>query len=206
MRRTSQIPAMNPEEDVRVFIALPLCNTVVQALTGIMAAIKPYAGDSWRFVPAQNLHVTLRFLGAIPGAQLSAVYQACRRGSGDTPPLHLAISGVGVFPNWRRPSVLWAGIAGDIPALQQLAARLDTELVAAGFPPADKPFQPHITFARCKDHHLLPQAEILQAVNRVPPAEWKAEETVVYQSVLHSQGPTYTALARVKLALPDNSL
>ena len=60
------------------------------------------------------------------------------------------MSGLGVFPNPRRPRVLWAGLDGDLATLSALQIAVDQAVETLGLPKDDRPFSPHLTLGRVR--------------------------------------------------------
>ncbi len=103
-----------------------------------------------KWVRPENIHVSLKFLGDVDEARAGELQSALQRaaGAGSEPrPLALQITGFGVFPDYRRPHVLWAGVTPD-PALELLQNRVEQEFAPLGFPSEGRPFRPHVTLAR----------------------------------------------------------
>jgi 2'-5' RNA ligase len=65
-------------------------------------------------------------------------------------PFEISMSGFGVFPNPRRPRVLWAGLAGDLETLSALQLAVDEAVGRLGLPKEDRPFSPHLTLGRVR--------------------------------------------------------
>lgn len=198
---------------VRTFAALPLPVPVKQALADLLAKVRqsitgglaarmnscqPLAG--WRFVSTANLHVTLCFLGDIPSERVSDVVTACEVAAGTMPPLSLAVSGTGAFPGWHRPSVIWSGLDGQVELLRRMVEGLETELAEAGFIAPRKPFQPHVTLARCRPNSALEVAQSIRVAGEQLRVPWLAEQVAVYRSILSPQGPSYVSMGCVELA------
>jgi 2'-5' RNA ligase len=102
-----------------------------------------------RWVRLDGLHLTLRFLGPTPDdrlAQAAAAVQAVAEAAAG--PIPIELGGAGTFPPEGRPRALWLGIVDGAEALGDLAAKLDAELTAAGWPADQRPFRPHLTLAR----------------------------------------------------------
>lgn len=195
---------------VRAFVALPLAPTAAQALGELVVRAKRYAGGQapfaprgrvgWRWVTPANMHVTLRFLGDVPAGRIAGILAACQEAAEAIPPLSLEVSGIGAFPGWRRPAVVWAGVAGDLRPLARLAARLEAALVKAGFGAADRPFYPHVTLARCRPGPVPEMASYMQAAGEQLKVPWLAGDMVLFRSILSPQGPSYLPLGCAKLA------
>ena len=99
-----------------------------------------------RWVRAENLHVTLKFIGNVDAGKLEAIRVVLGEVSagGD---VELRFRGVGFFPNEKRPRVLWAGIAAS-PNLAPLAAEIDARLEKLGIARETREYAPHLTLAR----------------------------------------------------------
>jgi len=101
-------------------------------------------------VRAENIHLSLKFLGEVADAREPELHAALQRAAG-TPseprPLTLQIGGFGVFPDYHRPRVLWAGMTPD-PGLELLQHSVEQSFAPLGFPTEARPFRPHVTVAR----------------------------------------------------------
>lgn len=175
---------------IRAFIAIRLPALVERALGETaqkLAGRTPRGAVRW--VRPEQIHLTLRFLGDTPVAQLPAIGAAMDAVAAGASPMALRLSGVGCFPNARRPRVIWVGLSGDEARLAALKAALDERLAALGFPPDDKPFRAHLTLGRVKDERSA--AGIDWAID-VPPLELPAEAIHLIESQLRPDGPVYT--------------
>jgi 2'-5' RNA ligase len=86
--------------------------------------------------------VTVVFIGAYEAAPLLAPLAAV---AAPREPFSLRLRGCGVFPDRGQPRVLWAGVAGDLAALHDLAAGAHGAVLAAGASPDARPYRPHLT-------------------------------------------------------------
>ena len=62
--------------------------------------------------------------------------------SQNTTPFPMLLSGLGMFPNEKRPRVIWAGLQGDLDSLGKLQARIEDEVSRLRFLPGEAAFQP----------------------------------------------------------------
>ena len=116
------------------------------------------------------------------------------------PPLNLKIEKIGVFPDDRRPRVLWCGVTGDAEKLITLQKKLDGDFATIGFPAEERPFRPHLTLARIKDwRDLMGMNEALQKYSAFTAGEFICMELILFQSKLSPQGAVYTKLAEFAL-------
>lgn len=129
---------------MRLFCAIDLSVAVRSHLRTLIDRFRPLAKLSWS--PAENLHVTTKFIGEWPEERLSEI----ERSLASVPrpgPISIAVRGLGWFPNDRNPRVFWAGIeSGD--DLRKLAHDTEQSLAALGVPVEDRDFHPHLTLAR----------------------------------------------------------
>ncbi len=175
---------------IRAFIAIELPAEVKQALGDVAAALA--AGlprGAVRWVRAEQMHLTLRFLGDTPAGRLPALAAALDDVAGRRAPFALRLSGVGCFPNARRPRVVWVGLGGEEAALAALVADLNAALGALGLPPEDKPFRPHLTLGRVKDERAAQEIDWSAAV---PALNVPVAAIRLIESQLRPDGPVYT--------------
>jgi 2'-5' RNA ligase len=189
----------------RAFVAVFPPPAVVAALD---ASLAPLRGRALRWVRPQQWHVTLRFLGRVP--DVDVLVASLARAAGGVPAIpgvHLA--GAGAFPDARRGSVLWIGVApGGSEALVALAAAVEAACVEAGFAPEARPFHPHLTVARAtrpRDLRALVAAleTVLDAaVGAGPGTPWPVGEVALVSSDTRPDGARYEVVAHLPLAAP----
>lgn len=85
--------------------------------------------DSLRLAPSEQIHLTLRFLGAVTTAELQKVQAAAQSAAEEHEPVSFEVRGVGAFPNESRPRVIWAGVHDENHALASINGRLTSELI-----------------------------------------------------------------------------
>ena len=183
---------------IRSFIAVGVPAAARQALADAAGAVAPRSAAGGALGRARRMHLTLKFLGNINPAQVTPLLAALSVAAQETAPLALRLSGLGVFPNPRRPRVLWAGVAGDTDALAALQQSVERAAAAAGFPPESRPFAPHITLGRVRreaDERALRQiGEAVRTAPPLPPSPWPVNAVHLMQSVPMPGGMRYAAL------------
>ncbi len=190
---------------VRTFIAIELSAEILQALERIADELRRGpGGEAGRWVRAESIHLTLKFLGEIESARLPSVFHAVREASAPLAPLALRLAGLGCFPNPHRPRVVWAGVQEPTGQLGALQGAIEAALARAGFPREERGFTPHLTLARIHERAARPEIEALGAAVAayrlsVAPA-MTAREVHVIQSDLRPSGPIYTSLDAAPLA------
>ncbi len=156
---------------------------------------------SWNLRPVrpENQHITLKFLGD-PGRPVEEVMEAPQCLVESVEPFELAVVGMGAFPGWGRPSVLWLGLepAGK---LAELAKRLDGALnEKLGTPLEKRSFKAHITAARIKGKGSIPVERVKEIMNstleRLNEGNYslKVDRFHLINSTLTPQGPFYDIL------------
>ncbi len=177
-------------QNIRLFIAFELPEAVKDVLTETAIRLSKNVPDgAVRWVNRAQMHLTLRFLGETAVAHLPALQEQLTQLTAHYPAFRLRLNGVGAFPNRQRPRVVWAGLAGEVAALQALQAELEERVVKLGWSREQRPFTPHVTLGRVKD------AGRVQALDwSVGLAELGVLVTAVklVQSELRPSGPVYT--------------
>jgi RNA 2',3'-cyclic 3'-phosphodiesterase len=158
-------------------------------------------GAEVNWVAAQNLHLTVKFLGDLPDAQIAQVCRAAEETACGLAPWDLELVGVGAFPHLGRPTTLWIGCAAGHSELSTLAGRLDASLETLGFPRETRPFSAHLTFGRIKRASAgLPALKtLLQAHTQEAFGPTRIDRLIVFSSDLKPTGPIYTPLAECPL-------
>ena len=138
----------------RLFVAVPLDTAAVTTIAALVERIRAervvvaHNERDVRWVRLDGLHLTLRFLGPTPDADVPTVAEGVRRAASTQDPFEVRIHGGGSFPNPRRPRTLWLAVTHGTAQLESLARAVNRELVAAGWPSDERPFRAHLTVAR----------------------------------------------------------
>jgi len=174
---------------LRLFVALDLPAAVRSQLAAWCERVAP---DRVRRVPADNLHLTLAFLGSRSQDEADAVAALLLGVAG--PLGALATAGALWLPP-RRPGVLTVAIAADEQLSIRQAALVAGLREAIAFEPETRAFRPHVTVGRvARDARLRPSPL------DVPPAlTFAAPGVTLYRSRTQPGGARYEALARVSL-------
>src|SRR5215469_9114285 len=95
---------------VRLFIALAVPEDVRGEIARAQGQLKRSAPPgSIRWTRVEQFHLTLKFLGDFPSAQLEGLKKSVTKACADFAPIQLTAHGIGFFPNEKKPRVLWAG-------------------------------------------------------------------------------------------------
>lgn len=190
---------------VRAFIAVELPQVTRDALSEVQARLGQHAPrGSVRWVKPDNIHLTLKFLGQVPTAQIEAISLALRRAVSVLHVFPFEVMRVGCFPDAQRPRVIWVGIDEPSGALHALQRAVELATVPLGYPTEPRPFQPHLTLGRTgrdlrpADLHKLGETVMAAKIGLL--GHVHADEIVLFQSELAPSGSIYTVLARFPLA------
>ncbi len=140
---------------MRLFVALNFDPEVRARWHAATAPLRDAAPDV-RWTAPDRLHLTLAFLGEQPESVVPPLATALDSAGRLAGPLTLAIDGVGAFPGWRRPRVVWLGIA-ESATLASLASAVGDVCRTLALPTEARAFHPHITLGRVGDR-LAPAA------------------------------------------------
>jgi 2'-5' RNA ligase len=186
----------------RLFVAAELPTDVKAELANTQARLRQ-ANPQVTWVAPEAMHLTLRFLGQTEVALIPDLLAAIRTALVSHPPVTLRLSGLGAFPNERRPAVIWAGVDGSVAALGRAQASVEVALRAVGCAPEPKPFHPHLTLGRVRRQaSQQQQRQLSNALRALPPPEplaWTIERVILFRSELGSAGPLYTEIADCRL-------
>jgi len=137
----------------RLFIAITLPDDLLEGLADVQARLKrKLARYPLRWVRPEGIHLTLKFLGDTDPARIPEIVAALEARASAQAPFQVAVGGLGMFPNARRPSVLWVGMQDEQRHLQRLARQIDKAMTKLGWQPEKKAFTAHLTLARVQRH------------------------------------------------------
>ena len=189
-------------EKIRAFIAIRVSPEVQRAIEDAIGELRAH-NDGIKWVSPANLHLTLKFLGpAVPIEKVHRLQPELENIAADTPAFELAASGVGGFPDLKRPHVLWVGLRSE--ALKELAKRIDDVASRCGFEREQRAFSGHLTIARLRQPrlHSETRARIEAAIKRDFGASTIREMTL-YRSITTPAGSIYDALAKFQFKSPS---
>ena len=147
------------------------------------------------WVRPENIHLSLKFLGDVEETREPELRTALERAAGSGPdprPLTIQITGFGVFPDYHRPHVLWAGVTPE-PGLELLQHGIEQAFAPLGFPTEARAFRPHVTLARtARDAKPREFAGLEELLTEVDFNETVTVSDVdLMQSTLKPEGPVY---------------
>jgi len=150
-----------------------------------------------RWVAARNLHLTLKFLGDVHPADISRLCLGLAEEAGRRQPFMISVGGVGVFPDLRRPRIVWVGLHPPT-MLAALQSGIETMATRLGFGPDRRDFSPHLTIGRVQPPPGMEElARIRAAVEGCTFGELETlqvTDVCLFSSDLQPGGPVYKRL------------
>lgn len=182
---------------MRAFLAIELPEDVRASLGQAVVRLRKSLGGRLTWVRGENLHITVRFLGEVPETTLDTFSESVSGSAKALQPVPLRIGGLGVYPNARRPKVLWSGAAGELEQLLSFQAQCEQAARICGLDPEKRPWSPHVTLARFRES---PQKSALQSALDTF-ADYEAGEFLVpgvtlFSSQLTPHGAAYTPIRK----------
>ena len=182
---------------MRLFVALQIPASVRENLAALIEQLRETASRVSdrrpRWVRAENLHVTLKFIGEAAPEKLQGIRGSLAAVRSDSP-VDMTFRGLGFFPNEKRPKVFWAGIQA-IGNLATLAFEIDSAISAHGIPRETRPFAPHLTLARFEPPGL--HESLGRAIQTAQSREFGSVQTREFhliESKTKPSGAEYTVL------------
>lgn len=172
----------------RLFVALPLPDAIADLLLDLEDG-----SDNLRWAHADQLHLTLRFIGEVDGATAEDTAVGLSSVAFDAFPLRL--HGTGCFAH-RRHGALWAGVVPREP-VAALAAKVERAVQSAGIAPETRAFHPHVTLARWSSSQPLLQPWLTRHAG-LRSDEWMVRRFGLYESRLGKAGPDYSLITDVQ--------
>lgn len=150
-------------------------------------------GIAW--VKPENVHLTVKFLGEISPEAVHLAMGAAEKAAAGAASMTLTVKGLGVFPDARRPRVVWAGLGGRTQSLIDFQADLEENLANVGFEKERRRFAAHLTLGRIKKP--LSPVKLVSALDNcagIASREFSAGRLALYRSELRPEGAAYTVL------------
>lgn len=190
----------------RIFVGVELDPAVATAVAAAADALRgeliaAHIDVAARWVPRENLHITLWFIGDVSDDRVRAVHDAFGPPF-SVPPFDMRLSGLGAFPPSGLPRAFWIGLRSGGERMADLNREVGTRLVPLGFEPESRPYAAHLTIARAKDVTPRSAGPQIRRILRDTPADaglTRVSAVTLFRSRLSPKGSTYEPLLRVPL-------
>lgn len=184
---------------MRCFISVHLSDEIRSSIQKVIDDLRPQS-RAVRWVPAENLHLTLKFLGEVEEGMVDEIRRLLAAVCGKYGSFGITFRGTGVFPNPGRPRVIWIGMDKD-GSLGDLAREVDEAMAALGFERERRAFTPHLTIGRVKDGaSVQPAMKALHTFRETLFGSIMVKEIHLMRSTLKPSGAVYTELAGFPLS------
>jgi 2'-5' RNA ligase len=183
---------------IRAFIAIEIAADVQQNIVQLVTVLKEKLHNvPVRWVPTENVHLTLKFLGDVSETNLEMLKRIIQKETAEQPPFEVAVAGLGAFPTNHRPRVIWVGMQAP-PTLMNIQHGIENETNRLGYAREEREFSPHLTLGRVSrnasvsDIHKISEVLNLTEVGSLGVTRIKSVN--LYRSDLKSSGAVYTCL------------
>jgi len=183
---------------MRLFVGIGLPDGCRDAISRVLSPLRE-RGDAVSWTRAENLHLTLKFLGEVPEDRVEPLAAEMAAAAGDARPFDLLLEGAGGFPTISSPRILWVGIREPLDPVRKLHQNMEDVLSGAGFPREGRSFHPHITVGRVRRRLSREQIERIGAAlsgKRFGVAH--ADSYRLYESRLSPSGAVYTVVREIR--------
>lgn len=187
---------------IRLFIALPLPNEVEHELGRLIGLFRPKTG-AVRWVPAGNIHLTVKFLGDTEEKLVDQIGLAIDEVAAEYQPFAATIDRLGAFPNLRRPNVIWVGASAPVEPAAEIARKIEHRMHELRFPKEKRPFKAHLTLGRVKQGQSIGELAEYLAAYRLIPIACPLDRLTLFKSTLTPGGAIYDRLHEAMLSRPN---
>lgn len=178
----------------RSFFACEISQEILKEIGNLQAELKHSLPRSVKWVNPGNLHLTIKFIGEFKTTHLEMLKTSLFTALEDIPPFKMEIKGLGVFPSYKKPRIIWLGINAEKP-LVNLVQIVDRECAQIGYPREKRPFSAHITLGRIKsyatreDHKMI--VDMLRTKETIVIGNQTVDSLHFIKSDLTPNGPIY---------------
>jgi len=188
---------------IRAFIAIDLSAEIIQRLEEVAGQLKQrLAGMQIRWVPVENIHLTLKFLGDVSLTNLEVLKKILLSEASNHPTFEMSVGELGAFPSLRRPRVIWVGVTAP-SELNALQHGIESETARLGYQRENRGFSPHLTLGRVSRNSPSQEArqigQVLDSFKVGFLGATRVLEVYLYRSDLRPGGAVYTRLMTASL-------
>jgi len=189
------------KESSRLFIAVKLPDFIKEKLIAVQKTLQRNKIEAKYTYPG-NMHLTLKFLGNVDHVFIPEIKSTILNAVRNRSSMELAVKGIGAFPSFRFPKVVWAGINGDGQKLESLHAGLEQKLADLGISREKRKYRGHVTILRLKPNKSNAK-KLEKSVKKIGEFEsdhFIADKIILFQSTLRPEHPIYKELSSWKLS------
>lgn len=188
---------------IRAFIAIALSADIRQKLDEISNQLRSeLRGVPVRWVPTENIHLTLKFLGNVSLTNLEVLMEILKAETSNHRPFEISIGELGAFPSTRRPRVIWVNVQAP-QELEAVQVAIENATARLGYNREERPFSPHLTLGRVSRNansgHVRRVSAVLESYRVGFLGAMRVGSVNLYQSDLSPAGAVYTKLLSAEL-------
>ncbi len=180
---------------IRSFLAFELPPDIKKEVARISVEVKK-SGIEAGWVKPDNIHLTVIFMGDVDEKDIPAIISGIDNTVGKYEPFRISLGGMGIFPDARKPRVLWLGLDGEIERLASLRDAMQTPLEVYGIEQEKRAFRPHLTLGRfrkpVKDRDALKKC--IDTYRDISGPDGKLDELILFKSDLRQGGSVYSRI------------
>jgi 2'-5' RNA ligase len=182
---------------VRLFAAIPL-HDVADSLKEINKEFQDFS-HCLKPVKENQFHLTLKFFGNLKSYDAEKVIETFDSWNGSVETFSADLKGLGVFPSFSQPSVIWAGLEDKGGSIEKIYKDCQNIFSSAGFEIDTRIFHPHLTLSRIKKNKHAPDdlKNLIKDYKDHLFSTLQVEHIILYESKLHSYGPEYSEIRKI---------
>ncbi len=184
---------------IRTFIAIDIPEEIKDEIFEIEKELSKAAGEGIKWEEKEKFHITLKFLGDVNEEAINSIYQTLNESLSGFGKFSVIYKGIGAFPDFKNPRVIWVGCEDPIGKLFELQKIVEEKMSELGFEKEDKEYHPHITLGRVKK-----AKNISSLIKKMENINFEAKtgevaEVLIMKSDLKPSGSVYSVLRKIKL-------
>jgi 2'-5' RNA ligase len=185
-------------EKIRIFVAIQIPANIKNGLRLLIESLRESSGDARiRWVKPDSIHLTLKFIGDVSSESVSTITKNLEKPAERRSKFEITAGGLGCFPNWHKPRVIWVGVSEDSGELAALQKEIDLALEPLEIMPETRPYHAHLTVGRVKKPGGIGNRFSEMDIGAI--GHVRVDEFCLIRSELRSDGAVYTNLATFTL-------
>jgi len=186
--------------NLRLFIAIDIPEHVKKEIGELLGILKKHDADV-KWIPPENIHLTLKFLGTTPDSLVGKIREALLPLVSSYEPFYITIQSTGVFPSSKYPRIIWIGII-DSDTLIEVRNGIESAMSLLGFQREDKKFHPHLTVGRVRGQKgMISLMQELDHSHDKQFGHFRVDQVKLMKSELKPKGAEYNCLHAIPLGI-----
>ncbi len=182
---------------LRLFIAVEIPAELQQKVYKETSKFRQELDSLIRWVPVENMHLTLKFLGDVAPSNVEFLTQMLRNEAEEIPCFNIQLTGLGSFPSLRRPRVIYIGIQAPV-SLDTLQRGIESGSRKLGYESEERSFSAHLTLGRVKQNATATDQQKIRRVIESTQVDLlgnaRVDSVHLFKSDLKPSGSVYTRM------------